>query len=69
MTVTVSATVEGASSKLTTTVCPTSTSSPLRVTVVKPERVAVTRYAPMRTGIRYRPLGSVTISNVLPEAS
>src|SRR5215475_9849046 len=50
------------------TVCPTSTSTPSRVTAWKPDSSIVILYTPTRTGSRYAPRGSVTASKLLPDA-
>ncbi len=52
VTVTVSCTVDGAIWRLTLAVWPTSSCTPVRVTVVKPCSSAEIRYAPTRAGMR-----------------
>ncbi len=68
-TVTDSATPAGVICRLTLTVCPTSSSTPVRVAALKPWSSVVIRYTPIRTGIRKSPRASVTAPKLFPEAS
>src|SRR5262245_55781611 len=69
VTVTVSVSVAGPSCRVTASVWFNNSCSPVCVMVWKPERLAVSRCAPTRTGIRNWPCASVTASKVLPVSS
>ena len=69
LTVTVSCSVAGPICSATAACWPTSSCRPARVTVPNPASSAVSRYVPIRSGIRNAPAPSLTARNVLPEAS
>ena len=69
VTVTDSSTAETASFRGRSRLCPTDSSTPSCLTVVKPASSAVIRYTPVRIApMRYPPSPSLTLRNVLPES-
>jgi len=68
VTVTDSCTDDGTIEMLTTICCPTRISRPVRVNVATPAARGEL-YEPTRTGNRYLPESSVTVSKLLPDSS